>query len=258
MRPTVTRRTAAVAASALWLALVAGCTGSGSDASEEKDGKATSQPAAGKPLSATQLEKAALTTQDVDGYSVEEPGEDELMKQKDVKADKEACAPIAHALSGVVAEGSEAEEHRQITSDPKAAASEDTDAEDSLGSAFDVTATLVSLASYEGPEQTEAALKSLSEAVDACTGGFGVTVKGGGQKVTKVKRQTAPKGSGDEVVAVTLTAEQAGRSGPMKFVVVRQGSTLAYFTAVNLASLVSGKDYPFPTDLVEAQLAKLG
>ncbi|MFF3909202.1 hypothetical protein ACFYZJ_25175 [Streptomyces sp. NPDC001848] len=44
----------------------------------------------------------------------------------------------------------------------------------------------------------------------------------------------------------------------MKGVVVRKGATLAYFPAIDLASPATGKDFDFPTEIVDAQLAKLG
>lgn len=43
----------------------------------------------------------------------------------------------------------------------------------------------------------------------------------------------------------------------MKVVVFRKGSTLGYFTALNLASAATGKDFEFPTEVVEAQVKKL-
>jgi hypothetical protein len=48
-----------------------------------------------------------------------------------------------------------------------------------------------------------------------------------------------------------------GVKSPVKTVVVRKGATLAYVPAVNLASAASGKDFDFPTEIVDAQLAKL-
>jgi len=40
-------------------------------------------------------------------------------------------------------------------------------------------------------------------------------------------------------------------------VVLRKGATVAYFTAINVASFISGDDFEFPTEIVDAQLAKL-
>jgi hypothetical protein len=51
--------------------------------------------------------------------------------------------------------------------------------------------------------------------------------------------------------------EADGDQFPVKGVVVRKGATLAYFPAVNLAAAATGKDFAFPTQLVDAKLAKL-
>ncbi|NBM18187.1 hypothetical protein [Streptomyces sp. GC420] len=265
-RSAVRRSAVAASVSLLSLALLTGCSGSDSSGKDDKgkqEDKA-SQPAEGgggsdaKPLSAAELEKAALTKADVKKSAVEEPPEDEILDGK-VKTDDDACLPLADAVAGVVAEGATAKEYRQVTAEPEidASALAEEDADASFESAFDVTTTLVSLAAYDGEDKPEAALKALNEAVTACQGGFGATLQGEDQEVTEVAKESGPTG-GDESLAVTITAKQDGASGPMKLVVVRKGTTLAYFTAINLASMSSGKDFDFPADLFEAQMNKLG
>ncbi|MFJ9892641.1 hypothetical protein ACIQPR_04840 [Streptomyces sp. NPDC091280] len=48
-----------------------------------------------------------------------------------------------------------------------------------------------------------------------------------------------------------------GVSAPWKVVVFRKGATLAHFVVSNAGSMVSGKDFTFPADLVTAQAGKL-
>lgn len=74
----------------------------------------------------------------------------------------------------------------------------------------------------------------------------------------KVVKTDAPKG-GDEAFALTVSLQlEEGAEAPVKGVVVRKGATLAYFPAVDMASAVTGKDWDFPTEIVDAQLTKLG
>lgn len=101
-------------------------------------------------------------------------------------------------------------------------------------------------------------MKDLNAAVEKCAGGFTYTVRGSETKVVSVEATAAPKG-GDEAIAVTVTiAPEEGVKAPMKAVVVRKGATLAYFPVVNMASVVSGEDFTFPTEIVDVQMAKLG
>ena len=70
-------------------------------------------------------------------------------------------------------------------------------------------------------------------------------------------RTTAPEGA-DEALALTVSVDAGEVKAPMKSVVVRKGATVVYIPSVNLAAASSGKDFPFPTELLDAQLAKLG
>lgn len=250
-----------VAASALSLALVAGCDGSDGGADGKADqakqsgaaGSQSSGPAA-QPLTAAELKKAALVTADVDGFTVSTPGKGDLVAASDVSTAQTECVPLAHALAGVPLGKPSATEVRQVTSRAtKPTGTSETD----LTSAFDVTTTLLSLASYADGSTARKVLKSLTDAGDACAGGFSGTAGGEKQKITKVAGTSAPKGA-DEAVAFTVTAVQEASQGPMKLVVIRQGATVGYFTALNLASLVSGKDFAFPAAVVRAQQNKLG
>ncbi|WP_338897806.1 hypothetical protein WBG99_21250 [Streptomyces sp. TG1A-60] len=256
-------RATALAALVLPLALITACGGSGSegDAGEESASAQATQSAesggAAKPLTAAELGKASLAEGDVEGYGIKEPGAGDVAAQDDVSADDEACMPVAQAVAGVTPGEPPASTNRQAIAEPdKSAVAEDADPEEVLEAAFDVSTTMVVLASYKSPEVAEAALKSVSDAVTTCAGGFQGTALGEKQKVTKVTEDTAPE-AGDEAVAFSAMASVDGGEGPMKVVVFRTGSTLAQFTSVNLASLTSGKDFDFPADLVTAQADKL-
>lgn len=259
MRNTVINR-ATVVASVLPLVLLAACDGSGAGDDGKAANSASAQPSrsrsaqpAAEPLTAAELKKAVLAKGDVDGYTVITPGKGDIAAQADVRTDQAECAPFAYALSGVTLDKPSATEQRQVTS--KATKPTDASTGD-LESAFDVTTTLVSLSSYADQDAAQSVIKSLTDAADACAGGFSGTAGGEKQQVTKIAKNAAPKGA-DEAVAFTATAVQGDSKGPMKLVVVRQGATVGYFTALNLASFVSGGGFAFPTALVTAQLDKL-
>ncbi|MDV6288677.1 hypothetical protein R2F25_15130 [Streptomyces sp. UP1A-1] len=66
-------------------------------------------------------------------------------------------------------------------------------------------------------------------------------------------------GGADEAVAMTMTmVGEDGDEFPVKVVVTRKGATVASFTVLNLAAAGTGKDFAFPTEISDAQLAKLG
>ncbi len=56
---------------------------------------------------------------------------------------------------------------------------------------------------------------------------------------------------------MTVAVEE-GAKAPAKIVVVRKGATVVTFSAVNLASMATGKDFEVPADVVAAQVGKLG
>jgi hypothetical protein len=60
-----------------------------------------------------------------------------------------------------------------------------------------------------------------------------------------------------QATVLGVVSEAEGAKVPMKVVVIRKGRTLGYFTALNVGSLATGKDFDFPTKVVDAQLDKL-
>lgn len=222
---------------ALSLSLLAACSDSG-----EGDSGA-------KALSAADLEKVVLKDGDVEGHKVTEPTA--TVDRKDIKPGSDACAPVAYAMLGSVVDEPAATVQRETQKkiDPaEAAKSGDV-------SGLDATRVLLRLTSYDGAA-AQTVMKSLDTAAKACADGFEVTVDGSSQDVTKVSTDTAPKGA-DEAIAINYLSEAEGTKIPMKVVVFRKGGTVGYFTALNLASAATGKDFAFPTEVVEAQVKKL-
>jgi hypothetical protein len=103
-------------------------------------------------------------------------------------------------------------------------------------------------------------MAGISHAVRECAAGYDYTVAGEDPVETvKAAKKGAPSGTGgaDEVIAATLTVAVDGASGPVEVVVVREGGTIGYFPATNLASQATGEAFALPAALVQAQLARL-
>lgn len=257
------RRTARVASAAALALFAAACGGSSDDGGKGTDGAAGAQagekpsapPAAARPLTAAELEKAALTQADVKSGKVTEVAAKDDIAQGKVEADKAACAPLADLQVGSCVGTPSAVVKRGWKGTAKKPAAGATDEEKFLAG-LDAPQVLVTLASY-GSGGAERAMKDLSAAAGACAGGFGFTVGGEKTQNVKVEKTTAPQG-GDEALAVTTTAQvDKDLKAPVKGVVVRKGATLACFPALNIGAAAAGKGFPFPTDILDAQLAKL-
>ncbi|MFJ6635534.1 hypothetical protein ACIQMR_29675 [Streptomyces sp. NPDC091376] len=265
MRTSVIRRTA-VAATAISLALlVTACGGEKGEGGTDK-GKAgataAAEPAA-KALTAAELEKLTLADADVKGHKVSKAGpEDEVAADK-VVVDKADCKPLADAVAAVALGDAKATVKRKVVEEPKKGTTDktdlddmtDKDIEDALGASLNMTATMVSLSSYDA-KGAEEAVATLRTAATACAGGFTMTMGTDKSKVVKVEE--AKVSGGQEAAAWTLVSEQDGMKMPHKLALVRQGSTLASFSAINIGAMASGKDFPLPTAVIDAQAAKLG
>ncbi|MFE0804819.1 hypothetical protein [Streptomyces sp. NPDC058812] len=262
MRLTAVRRTALAASAAALALLVTACGGSSDDDKKAGDGKAeggaaaSAAPAAAKALTAAELEKAALAQADVDnGKVTKTSAADDVSKDK-VKGGDKACEPLAFAETGVPLGEPAATAKRSWTEGPKKPSGDET-TEEAIGAAFDLDKALVTLATYDDGG-AEAVLKDVKEAAGKCAGGFTFTAVGETAKIAKVVEGKAPGGA-DEAVAMTMTmVGDDGDEFPVKVVVTRKGSTVASFTVLNLAAAGTGKDFPFPTEISDAQLAKLG
>lgn len=245
------RVAATVAVSALSLALVTGCGGDsgGSDA---------------KALSATELKKSIIAQGDVEGYKVDASGK-QLPKSKDqVKSGEEKCAPLAYAMGGQAPGEAASETSVMVTQEKKkptdgASKLEDlteSEIEESITSAMDMTLTVVGLSSYDG-DGAEETFKSVSDAVESCSGGFPVTMQGTDQKVTGIAAEKG-SGSGDESVGFTAKSDaEDGDVATTHVEVVRHGSTIATYYTMNLGLMITDKPYDVPAAVIDAQSAKL-
>ncbi|MEV7284226.1 hypothetical protein AB0O01_06605 [Streptomyces sp. NPDC093252] len=247
-------RTTLAATALLSLTLLTACGGSGSGDAEEKSGDgtatatATAKPAAveeATPLTPAQLETASLTEADLDNYTVAEAPESDVSAAEAAKVTGEDCAPVGRTIAGATLGTADATTHRRFTGGAA-------DASDYLN----INTGMVTLASYPSAADAAAALKTLGDAVTACTDGFEWTVGGETLTATGVTADTAPD-AGDEAVAFTVISPVEGVDAPWKGLVFRDGATLAHYTLVNAAAVDSGKDAPFPTALITAQADKL-
>ncbi|MCX4906059.1 hypothetical protein [Streptomyces sp. NBC_00878] len=270
------RTGAAAVVSVLSLALVTGCSDSGSDSGSGKDDKAAGgkEPAAAaKTLSDGELDKLIIATADVKGFKVGPADQSEAFasSKKDIKVADEKCAPLAYVLTGFAPGDSASHVIRMAQEDPtaKASASPTKDLEDmteeemedamnSITDALGSTVTLVSLSSYEGDGAKET-MSAVSAAIDGCGGGFTATADAEPQKFKKVASEKA-SGNGDESVAFAVTADADG-DPVVHAEVARHGNTVATYYSLSMAAFADDakvSDYDVPADLIKAQTAKLG
>ncbi|MEU9633344.1 hypothetical protein ACGFZZ_01750 [Streptomyces tendae] len=267
MSSTAVRRTALAASAAALALLVTACGGSDDDsaAGDDKAKAEQSAPAegpggsapAGKALTAAELEKVALAQADVkNGEVATELSADDQVAKDQISADDKACLPLVH-VQGAVAQGEPAADVQRSWQGQSESPSESKGPDGQDMTDIDVNKILLNVASYAdgGAEEAMAGLKA---AVEKCADGFDATAGGDKMRVTKVSGADAPKG-GDEGLTVNIGVATGGDgSGLMKLVVVRKGSTLATFSAVNLSSMMTGAEFEVPAEVVDAQVAKLG
>ncbi|MEU5340652.1 MULTISPECIES: hypothetical protein [unclassified Streptomyces] len=266
---------AAAVVSVLSLALVTGCSDSGSDSGSGKDDKAAGKEpaAAAKTLAKGELDKLIIATADVKGYKVGPADQSEQFasSKEEIKVVDEKCAPLAYVLTGFAPGDSASYVNRMAQEDPTAKASESPtkDLEDmteeemeaamnSITDALGSTMTIVSLSSYEGDGAKET-MSSLSAAIEGCGGGFTATAKEEPQKFKKVEAEKA-SGNGDESLAFAVTADSDG-DPVVHAEVARHGNTVATYYSISLAAFADDakvSDYDVPAALIKAQTAKLG
>ncbi|MDT0610186.1 hypothetical protein [Streptomyces lancefieldiae] len=270
MRSTAVRRTALAASAATLVLLATACGGSSDDGADDAKGTSDqSAPAgdakaepdqsapAGDAPAAAELEKIALAQADVKNGKVatEIPADENVAKDK-VSTDDKACLPLALAVAAV-AQGEPGAEVKRSWEGQTDTLSEGSGPDGQDMTEIQVNTIRLNVASYAGGG-AERALAELKTATEKCAGGFTATVDGDRMRVAEVTTTAAPKG-GDEGVAATVGIDIGKEAAaPMKVVVVRKGDTLATFSATNLSSMMSGVDFEVPTDVVDAQVAKLG
>ncbi|WP_328750115.1 hypothetical protein OHT57_31770 [Streptomyces sp. NBC_00285] len=249
---------AAATVGVLSLALITGCGGGSDDdpkesgASKEAGASSSRSTATAKALSTAELEKLLLAKGDAAGYQADD-GDDTLPKAKsEVKSDKAACAPLAHAMAGLAPGDADASVSNSLTKSPEATGSPDASSLETLN----VEMTFVGLSSYDG-DGAEKAVKAVSDGIAACSGGFTISAGGETQKITKVASER-PSGKGDQSVAFSVGSDIDGQgAATFNTEVVRVGNTVSTYYSVDFASLESGKAAPVPTAVIDAQLAKL-
>ncbi|MFD4749701.1 hypothetical protein ACFWOS_30085 [Streptomyces rubiginosohelvolus] len=268
MRATAVRRTALAASAAALALLATACSGSsdadGKDGKDEKgaaNGSSSAPKIPAKALTAAELEKATLAQGDVKGTKITKAGPADEVPADGVKVDKEACLPIAHAMSGVPQEGAVATTKRKVIDEPKKTDEKsledlgEGEAEDLFKDAFDLTSTAVVLSSYEGAAGPDA-FATLKKAAADCAGGFTATVDKTPTKIASITEEKVT--GGDEAAAWTVTSEDDGDSVPLKLAVLRKEGTVATFFAFNLAAAGGeGVKFELPTAVVAAQDRKL-
>ncbi|MGW1156142.1 hypothetical protein ACWD45_33270 [Streptomyces rubiginosohelvolus] len=265
MRATAVRRTALAASAAALALLATACSGSSDADGKDEEGAANGSSSApktpAKALTAAELEKATLAQGDVKGTKITKAGPADEVPADGIKVDKEACLPIAHAMSGVPQEGAVATTKRKVIDEPKKTDEKsledlgEGEAEDLFKNAFDLTSTAVVLSSYEGAAGPDA-FATLKKAAADCAGGFTATV---GKTPTKIASITEEKVTGgDEAAAWTVTSEDDGDTVPLKLAVLRKEGTVATFFAFNLAAAGGeGVKFELPAAVVAAQDKKL-
>ncbi|MEV5527294.1 hypothetical protein [Streptomyces prunicolor] len=279
MRISAVRRRGVGAAGVLAVALLAGCSGSGSEADGDDvaaavSAEASASAAAGKgegagasksALSAEGLEAVALADGKVvaGGTVTAQVSDLDFPNPGTVIAKKAACTPLAAVQAGSVL-GAPVSVVRRMWIGPQETSEADLGADPSdkerAAAALDATTSFVSLASYGQETAAKAAMAGIGRAVRECVGGFVYTVAGEDQvKTVKVEKTGTPTGTdgADEVIAATLTVRVDGVNGPVQVVVVREGGTIGYFRATNLASQATGDAFTLPAPVVRAQLTQL-
>ncbi|MFI9629143.1 hypothetical protein [Streptomyces sp. NPDC052042] len=256
MRPTAIRRTA-LAATAACVALLATACGGGSDSGDKGSDAKGKEPAAAKPadvkaLTAAELEKAALAQGDVEGHKIAEAAAKDVISKNEIKSENAACTPLANALMGAEVGEPAALAKRTVVSEPKK--KEGLKAEEKLKAATDITTTQLALGSYDGTGAADS-IAALRKAATECAGGFEFTTAGAKNKITKVTE--AQVKAGEEATAWTVEMDADGEKLLLKLVGMRQGSSFASFSSMNLAAIGEGGDFELPTAVVEAQAKKL-
>lgn len=223
------------------LGLTAACGGGGgvggkgakpskAKGSETAPADPKASPADSGALTRAELEKAALASGDVKDYQVKKmPASD--IGLDSVPADPAACQPIADMFL--------------FTSDPaaRAATGRSFAAKDDL----DASVTSLALLAY-GSGEAEKVLDGLRTSTGKCTKYEHTGYQYSGVKVLK------DPDLGDESVAYRLLGSIEGASVPTTFTVVRVGTTVVTFTAMNM---LDGDKVKVPSAIVDAQLKKL-
>jgi hypothetical protein len=187
------------------------------------------------PLTAPELERAALTTKDLTGFQVS-TGKSALAASGQPTADKARCRPLADAMGDAPDGRARHTVNRGLGS------------LDELGLAISA-----SLSSYSETDAKKL-MDGLEAAIAACGGGLEATLDGRDASYREVKAAPLTVRGGDETVGWTTVATGEHGVSPVHLVVVRKGATVARFMAFDLA----GRKPPrVPGAVADKQLAKV-
>lgn len=197
----------------------------------------TPQVKADGALTSDQLNAAALATGDVKDFAAEPlEGGTPTGSSRTAKAE---CMPFVSVINGTPEPAPSATVYRRLVDTTEDGQADQTVVTEVLGA---------------HPAGASDVLARLRTAIDACSDGF--QTKGGDLEpsvFTEVRELPAPK-VGDEAVAYELMGVAQGDPVPMVFQVVRSGTTVVTYYAVD----VTGGDTPqIPAQLAVAQAAKL-
>ncbi|WP_455360357.1 hypothetical protein [Streptomyces sp. SYSU K21746] len=216
------------------LALTTACTGDDGD----KDAKAPatsapSKPAGPPPLTAAQLEQAMVTPAELKGYTFKKIPAEEI-PELSVPAKPAACQPLADMF--------------MFASQPKAKARVASTLTGPDGTdEMDATVVSIGLLAHQEADAGKivAGLRTASTSCKA--------YEHADMKYAGVKALADPK-KGDESVSYQVEGVIDGDKLPMTFTVVRSGSTVVSFYAMNILDPAKAV---VPPAVIDAQLAKL-
>ncbi|MEU3727971.1 hypothetical protein AB0E81_00940 [Streptomyces sp. NPDC033538] len=267
---TAIRRTVLTACAVTLALAVTACGGGDQDGGDGGDTRAkagggSDKPAA-KALTAGELEKLVVSADDLKDHQVEKPAKDDVPEPGTLTVEQAECEPVARVLSALPV-GTPAASTQRLVVQESAAAKKgmpsmeelagmtEEEAKEATIDSLDITKTMTSLWSYDA-DGAERTLGMLREAGKKCAGGFGMSVGGEKQQVTKVGEEKLA--AGEDAVAWTVGTKTDGEPVETKVVVLRQGTTLAGFSSFNIAAVSRGESFEQPTAVIDAQAAKLG
>ncbi|WP_309063868.1 hypothetical protein [Streptomyces sp.] len=241
------KRASSLAASALSLLSLATLTACGGDTESDK-ATGEPRPSASRTERLTpeqQLAELMVTPADVDGFSVEEPSDDFLFatSPEEVTLDKQACAPLAHAMNQLPLGDPRADLTRVLAEKAKG---------------LDSAHTYVTLTAY-GAGGARSAVADVKKAVESCGSGFTAEASGGTSAYDSVTaEEVAP--AGDEALGFEATMTFRGAPHTLHTEVVRDGDVVGVYFSVNGLAIANARpsDAELPPSVVKAQNAKLG
>jgi hypothetical protein len=246
------KRSAALTAGALSIAVLTGLTGCGggdseTDAAADKPKPETSATPSKGPNPADRLAKLMVTQAEIGGdYEVGKADLDAeyafAKSQDEVTLDKEVCAPLAYAMNQLPLGEPQAFLPHFASINPLTKPS-----------------NYITLNAYEEEGKAESAMAGFSKAVDSCGAGFTAKANGNSGKhdtVTAEKTDAA----GDESLAFKSTMTFRGVTHTVHGAAVRSADVVAVYFSVNGSAISKGypSDTKIPAEILKTQNAKLG